>query len=143
MQADVLSPLKKKEIRGIIIAKAKDQVGKPYKFGIEIKMEDPNPGLWDCSELIEWCYYQAGLSIPDGSANQFEFTIPTANPLPGDLFFGCNDDGKIVHVGILYDEKIVIEARGDAKYMRVVERPRETWEKWKHFKGFRQHPKLV
>ena len=34
------------------------QLGKPYRFGAEVKMDDPSPQEWDCSELVEWAYHQ-------------------------------------------------------------------------------------
>lgn len=48
------------------------QVGDRYVFGAEVKLTDPNPNTFDCSELIQWAAARAGISpaVPDGSSAQ-------------------------------------------------------------------------
>lgn len=72
----------------------------------------------------------------------YDVTIPTDNPIPGDVgFFGLDiagivDTTKIHHVGI-YNSSDVIEARGEP-YNQVILRPSLKWEYWKEFTGWRR-----
>lgn len=119
-----------------ILSLAQSQLGKPYIFGIEVKLDDPDPKAFDCSEFVEWCYHGAGVKIPDGSKAQFEAMAPAEDPKPGDLgFFGDAERG-IYHVGILFDDTRVIEARGEP-YGKVIFRPVIAWREYKNFKGWR------
>lgn len=131
------------DIRDKIIKAAESQLGKPYQFGYQIKdLDNPNPDMFDCSEFTRWCYHQAGSHLPDGSSVQYEYTQPTQAVQPGDLgFFGDAERG-IYHVGIVYSDTKVIEARG-APYNKVIFRPFLAWTEWKNFKGWRTHPELL
>lgn len=130
-------------IRQKIIDAAQTQLGKPYKFGFQIKnLDDPNPEMYDCSEFSRWCYHQAGSHLPDGSANQFLFTSPAADPQPGDLGFFGDEQRGIYHVGLIFDNVKVIEARG-IPYNKVLYRPFLAWTEWRNFKGWRTHPELA
>lgn len=51
---------------------ALSQAGKPYVFGAEVRMDDPSPRVFDCSELVQWAVHRVGGTIPDGSADQLE-----------------------------------------------------------------------
>ena len=62
-----------------ILNAAYSQLGVPYVWG----GTTPNVGL-DCSGLVQWCYAQAGISLPRLSQDQG--TGPRiSNPQPGDL----------------------------------------------------------
>jgi cell wall-associated NlpC family hydrolase len=52
---------------------ASKQIGKPYVFGVEVKLDDPNPASFDCSELVQWVCCQAAVQpeMPDGSWIQY------------------------------------------------------------------------
>jgi cell wall-associated NlpC family hydrolase len=50
---------------------ARAQIGDRYVFGAEVKMSDPNPSVFDCSEFTQWAAYQAGAKIPDGATAQY------------------------------------------------------------------------
>lgn len=54
------------------VALALQQAGDTYRYGAEVRMSDPDPRVFDCSELVEWAASQAGISprVPDGSAAQ-------------------------------------------------------------------------
>jgi hypothetical protein len=54
------------------------QAGDRYVFGAEVKMSDPNPSVWDCSELVEWAAFRAGIKpkVPDGSSAQKAHCTP-------------------------------------------------------------------
>lgn len=60
------------------VALALKQAGKKYVFGAEANPSDPNPRAFDCSELVEWCASQVGISpkVPDGSGAQKAHCTP-------------------------------------------------------------------
>lgn len=137
-------------IRQALADSARKLLGIPYVFGAEWTDYTKQPAELDCSELVEGVFLINGLRMPDGSQNQFNFTIPAAKPLPGDLvFFGKNGDvAKIYHVGLVLDAVSIIEARGHQPEStfetgKVILRPRASWEAYKHFVGYRAHPKLA
>jgi cell wall-associated NlpC family hydrolase len=139
----------KLELRRAIILEASKLLGIPYEFGAEWKDYSSTPKTLDCSELVEGVYHIVGLQLSDGSQNQFDETLTAMNPLPGDLaFFGRGGrPDRIYHVGIIYDEKTIIEARGfdpSASFEtgKVILRPIERWKAYKNFVGFRVHPRL-
>lgn len=114
------------------------QRGMPYKFGAKWKLNDPKPtGPIDCSGFVRWVYFQNDILIPDGSWNQYDTTAPTESPRPGDLGFFLRDS-RVYHVGILYSDKWVIEARGNP-YNKVITRPRANWEAYERFSGWRTY----
>lgn len=49
------------------------QEGDTYRLGHEVKLKDPNPDVFDCSELIEWGAHQVGVYMPDYSGNQIAY----------------------------------------------------------------------
>lgn len=147
---DQLTAEEKEDIRNRLTLFAGKLVGIPYVFGAEWKDFSVAPEALDCSELVEGVYGHFGLQMPDGSQNQFDFTISAATPKMGDLaFFGRGGKtGQIYHVGIVYDETNIIEARGfDASASfrtgEVILRSRDRWEKYANFCGYRSHPKLA
>lgn len=54
------------------VSLALQQTGKTYVYGGEASPSDPNPRVFDCSELVEWAAARAGISprVPDGSSAQ-------------------------------------------------------------------------
>ena len=145
----LLAPTEKMAIRCKIIEICNKLLGVKYVFGTEWTDLVKVPTELDCSELVEGVYKIAGLKIPDGSQNQFFSTKHTDNPLFGDLVFmgrGKNTT-QIYHVGIVYDNTQIIEARAfdpDASFKTgcVILRPKTAWEKWKNFCGYRVHRDL-
>src|SRR3990167_264763 len=140
----------KDTIRHALVESARKLLGVKYEFGSEWSDITKLPEALDCSELTEGTYHQNGLKMPDGSQSQFLFTIPTGTPLPGDLgFFGRGGNpAQVYHVGMVFDEGNIIEARGyDPKASfetgKVIFRPRQAWEKYCNFLGYRSHPKLA
>jgi hypothetical protein len=104
---------------------ARDQVGDRYVFGAEVKLDDPNPTTFDCSELTQWAAHQAGVTIPDGATAQYRFLrergllipVEQAKNVPGALLFnfdsnpgprGGEDPGA--HVAISTGDGGTIEA---------------------------------
>ena len=127
-----------------------ERLHRPYLLGAKWPLKDLNPlGPIDCSGLVSWCYWRAGIEIPDGSVNQYEATEDTKAPLCGDLGFffkeivdpAGNIIKKINHVGIYYGAN-VIEARGD-DYNQVILRPSAKWEAFSGFTGWRRFKGLV
>jgi len=108
-----MSPLAKD-----FLGKANSQTGKPYRFGAETHLDDPDPQAFDCSELVQWALAQVGVKFPDGSGNQYAAcqALPLAHArlTPGALVF-VSRDGRpsgIHHVGISRGDGYTVEARG-------------------------------
>jgi len=104
---------------------AKAQVGDRYVFGAEVKLNDANPSVWDCSEFTQWAAHQAGTKIPDGATAQYldlkqkGLLIPVdkAKDTPGALLFSFDreprpGDGRTpgAHVAISLGDGKVVEA---------------------------------
>lgn len=131
-------------IRKKIIEIARSQLGKPYVWGAKVLAVENNPKAFDCSGFTKWCYNKAGLKLPDGASNQFDYTTSINVPMIGDLGFFRNSKG-IYHVGIL-GEINMIEARGlqsDGIGGKVIERPVKNWIEFKKFAGWRSHNYLI
>lgn len=121
------------------------QVGKPYNFGVETKLTDPDPQAFDCSELVEWLYAQVGVTVPDGSMNQYEGSEPIKDQHSaqlGDVGFFMHPGQPTHHVGILWDDKWVLEARGNP-YNKVFLREKAKWDAWHEFTGWRRLKALL
>ena len=143
-----LSEETKNDLRKGIIIEAGKLIGVPYKLGGKWDDISKPPETLDCSGLVSGLYKLLKLSIPDGSQNQFNYTIATTTPKIGDICFMGRDKDitKIYHCGILFSEKDIIEARefdGREWTGKVCLRQRNYWEEWKNFVGYRCHPKLI
>jgi peptidoglycan hydrolase-like protein with peptidoglycan-binding domain len=100
-----------------MVRAALSQQGDRYIFGAEVKLNDPNPSAFDCSELVEWAVAQAGGKICDGSQYQrkacrdagLAISVEQALRTPGALLF------TDTHVAISLGDGRTIEARG-SKY---------------------------
>lgn len=107
-----------------LIELGKKLVGKPYKFGAEVNLKNPDPAhikAIDCSELAEWLFAQIGIRIPDGSYNQAKACCKIGGQWKefpgklkvGDLGFKWNPDTQSIHhVGVYIGQKDVLEAKG-------------------------------
>ena len=99
---------------GDFLQAALAQNGDRYVFGAETRLNDSNPHTFDCSELVQWAAHQAGVTIPDGSANQLahvrqhgtQISVEEALRTPGALLF------RPGHVAISLGDGRTIEARG-------------------------------
>lgn len=150
MSDDILTEHQQDVIRRIIVDSSLKHLGIPYKFGYEWTDYAVLPPFADCSEEVEGWYKSNGLRMPDGSQNQFNFTLATATPKPGDLAFAAvaKNITKVHHVGMVISPTEIIEARGldlsrPFPTGMVIKRPRASWEKWDEFVGYRAHPKLI
>ena len=85
------------------VAKAKEQIGKPYQWGAE------GPDSFDCSGLTLYAWRAGGRSLPHSSGAQYSATarVSTSALQPGDLLFYGS---PIHHVGIYVGNGQMVEA---------------------------------
>lgn len=156
-----LSEEAQNKLRLQILESAGKCVNIPYKRAQTAEESAKMIGKWtdysklplnlDCSGLTNGAYGSAGLKLPHGSQNQYNFTLLAENPKPGDLVFFGRENGNptlIYHVGILFHEDMIIECRELDESVsfptgKVILRPRIKWEQYKNFAGYRVHPKLL
>lgn len=88
------------------------------------------PYLWggrhpfgvDCSGLVQLCYKMIGVNLPRDAyqqaalGNSLSFIEESE---PGDLAFFDNEEGKIIHVGILLEDNYIIHASGKVRIDRI------------------------
>ena len=89
-----------------IVAAAYSQLGVPYVWG----GTTPGVGL-DCSGLTQYCYRQAGITIPRNSEDQAAFgrKVPVSEATPGDILW------RPGHVGIyIGDDRYIHEPHSGA-----------------------------
>ena len=87
---------------------AYSQLGVPYKWGAS------SAGTaFDCSGLVQYCYQQAGISIPRTSGTQLSGGTVVKDPQPGDI---CWTPG---HVGIYIGDGKMIEAQQDGTNVMI------------------------
>lgn len=118
------SPADEAKLRQFLNA-ALAQTGDKYIFGAETRLDDPNPSVFDCSELVEWAAHQAGVQVPDGAWAQYSslhdsgtaISVQQAIDTPGALLFSFSSDPlsghpKACHVAISLGNGKTIEAMG-------------------------------
>lgn len=98
--------------RNKIITAALNYFNAPYQWGGRTPL-----GI-DCSGLTQIAYKISGIRIPRDASQQatlgehFSFI---EEALPGDLAFFDNDNGDIVHVGIIWDKNKIIHSSGKVR----------------------------
>lgn len=65
--------------RNAIVSAAWSKVGSKYVYGAT------GPSSFDCSGFVQWCYAQAGISLPRTSESQGGWGRSTSNPQAGDI----------------------------------------------------------
>lgn len=101
------------QARSTVVAAARSQLGVPYVWG----GTTPGVGL-DCSGLTQYCYAQAGISIPRNSEDQSAFgtKVPVSLAEPGDILWRPGHvaifigDDKYIHEP--YSGEVCREASG-------------------------------
>ena len=96
------------------------QRGDRYVYGAEVRLDDPDPDVFDCSELVQWACARVGVPFPDGS--QFQeaacrnagllIPIPRGVKTQGALLFRHRPPAA--HVAVSLGNGTTIEARGSA-----------------------------
>jgi cell wall-associated NlpC family hydrolase len=88
-----------------IVQLAQAWMGVPYLFG-----GCSRTGV-DCSCLVQNVYAAVGIHLPRVAVDQFNATVPVADPQPGDLVFFANTyEPGISHVGIYIGNGMQINA---------------------------------
>jgi hypothetical protein len=111
IQGERISPVRK-NVRNILIENALKYFNSPYLWG------GRSPFGVDCSGFAQILYKMAGLQIPRDAAQQAvigENITFVEEALPGDLAFFDNEDGKIVHVGIIWEKNKIIHSSGKVR----------------------------
>jgi cell wall-associated NlpC family hydrolase len=93
------------------VAKAKEQIGKPYEYG------GSGPNTFDCSGLTSFAWRAGGRSLPHSSRAQWSATtrVSISDLQPGDLLFYGS---PIHHVGIYVGGGQMVEAPETGKNVR-------------------------
>src|SRR5207249_6064523 len=79
---------------------AMDQKGDRYIFGVMDRLNDPDPGAFDCSMLVQWSAHQAGVDLERNAWHQYQqlhdqgmtISVQDAIHTPGALLFSFNSD---------------------------------------------------
>ena len=102
----------KKNVRNILIENALKYFNSPYLWG------GRSPFGVDCSGFTQILYKMIGFQIPRDANQQAglgEYVSFVEEALPGDLAFFDNEDGKIVHVGIVWEKNKIIHSSGKVR----------------------------
>jgi NlpC/P60 family protein/thrombospondin type 3 repeat protein len=110
------------------VQEALAQAGDRYVFGGETRLDDANPKVFDCSELVQWAAHRAGVDVSDGSWLQYlqlqqqggAISVEQALHTRGALLFYFSDAPtragrpRAAHVAISLGDGRTIEARSPA-----------------------------
>lgn len=100
------------DTRTKIINSALNYFNSPYLWGGRTPL-----GI-DCSGLTQIAYKIAGIKIPRDASQQAKIGTHFSfveEALPGDLAFFDNDNGDIVHVGIIWEKNKIIHSSGKVR----------------------------
>ena len=103
-------------VREVIIENALKYFNAPYLWG------GRSPFGIDCSGFSQILYKMAGITIPrdaDQQAMLGENLTFVEEALPGDLAFFDNEEGTIVHVGVIWEKNKIIHSSGKVRIDNV------------------------
>ncbi|QKG54744.1 C40 family peptidase [Hymenobacter sp. BRD67] len=72
----------------------------------------------DCSGLMQTLFGLIGVQLPRDARQQIALGVPVdfvTQARPGDLAFFDNADGNIVHVGLVFDDGLILHAHGEVR----------------------------
>lgn len=95
-----------------LVAIAKSYINVPYLWGGK-----SNFGI-DCSALVQQVFKYAEIRLPRNANQQAkigEMLAFVEEALPGDLAFFDNEEGKIIHVGIIIENQRILHAHGKVR----------------------------
>ena len=107
-----ISESKEDDIRALIEDSAVNYVDTPYLWG------GRTPFGIDCSGFTQIVYKLNGIKIPRDASQQIELgkTISFVEKAkPGDLAFFDDEEGNIIHVGVILKDKKIIHASGKVR----------------------------
>lgn len=125
-----------KSERKSIMDAAALMINAPYLWG------GRSPLGLDCSGYVQLVYRMAGIELPRDAAQQAEKGTPLSfieEADPGDLAFFDNDQGNIIHVGILLANHHIIHASGKVRIDRIDHQGIYNNE----IKGYSHHLRLI
>lgn len=99
-----------------LVPAALQYLNAPYQWG------GKSPFGIDCSGLVQMVYKINGYTLPRDAkeqANQGEVLSFVEESSPGDLAFFDNEEGVIIHVGIIMQNNHVIHAHGCVRIDRI------------------------
>ena len=115
----------KQELINKVVSIAKEQIGKPYKYGAT------GPNSFDCSGLTSYAFKNgAGITLPRSSKDQSTVGqfVSKSNLQPGDLIFFNTSGSGISHVGIYLGNDEMVHAPSSGKNIQIVKITTSYWE---------------
>jgi cell wall-associated NlpC family hydrolase len=98
----------------LMIDTAASMIGQPYRWG------GAAPGGFDCSGLVEYSAFSAGIHVPRTAAEQLRAGSPVKRTdlRAGDLIF-MHLASKELHVGIALDSQLFVHAPSSGGQVRI------------------------
>ncbi|WP_423127818.1 NlpC/P60 family protein [Gaoshiqia sp. Z1-71] len=103
-------------LRKFMIRQALMYFNAPYLWG------GRSPFGIDCSGFTQIIYKMAGIKLPRDAKDQVFLGVPLSfvdETQPGDLAFFDDDEGNIIHVGIIWEKNKIIHASGKVRIDNV------------------------
>lgn len=104
------------EVRKFMIRQALMYFNAPYLWG------GRSPFGIDCSGFSQIIYKMVGVKLPRDAKDQVHHGVALSfvdEAKPGDLAFFDNDEGQIVHVGLIWEKNKIIHASGKVRIDNV------------------------